>query len=62
MPGAVDAARAAVVAHVAALPSLRGADRRVLGTALVRESAVDLALLGELLGEPAAQAFPGAAA
>lgn len=53
-PGAAAArARAALEAHVAALPSLSG-ELRALGADLVAQSAADAALLGR-----GAEAFPG---
>jgi hypothetical protein len=62
-PGvAFERARAALAAHVTALPELARSDLRRLGADLVAESAADLALLGEELGEPAGDAFPGTVA
>jgi hypothetical protein len=55
-------ARAALAAHVAALPDLAGRDLRRLGSELVEESAADLAVLGARLGERAGEAFPGTTA
>jgi len=49
-------ARAALAAHVAALPDL--GDLRGLGSDMVEESAADL----EVLGGPAGDAFPGTTA
>jgi hypothetical protein len=59
---ALERARAALAAHVAALPDLAGPDRRRLGADLIAESAADLALLGARYGEPAADPFPGTTA
>jgi hypothetical protein len=55
----VQRARAAVVAHVQAMPSLRGRELRRLGAGLVTDSAADLALLGAVFGSHRAEAFPG---
>jgi hypothetical protein len=57
---AIAALRAAVAAHVAALPDLTP-DLRELALRLTPEAAADLAVLGSVLGVPAAEAFPGSA-
>jgi hypothetical protein len=59
---AVERGRAALAAHVAALPDLARRDLRRLGTDLVAGSAADLALLGHELGVPADDPFPGTTA
>jgi hypothetical protein len=51
--------RAALDAHVAALPSLEGAELRGLGADLVSGAAADVAVLGDALDVPVAGAFPG---
>ena len=51
--------RAALEAHVAALPSLSGRDQRDLGAFLVEESAADLAVLEDVLASASGNAFPG---
>jgi hypothetical protein len=56
---ALDRLRAAVAAHVEAMPSLRGREQRRLGAAFVTDAAADLALLGDAFGSPSAEAFPG---
>lgn len=55
----LDRARAALEAHVAALPSLPGRDLRELGASLVEGSAADLAVLEAVLASPSGDAFPG---
>jgi hypothetical protein len=55
----LDRARAALEAHVAALPTLSGRDLRELGASLVEGSAADLALLEAVLASPSGDAFPG---
>jgi hypothetical protein len=55
----LDRARAALEAHVAALPSLAGRDLRELGASLVEGSAADLAVLEVVLASPSGDAFPG---
>jgi hypothetical protein len=52
-------AQAAIVAHVAALPSLAGGDLRRLGGDLVAGAAADTAVLSDALGLPADDPFPG---
>jgi hypothetical protein len=56
---ALDASRAALTAHVTALPSMGGRRRRALAADLVAESAGDLALLGDVFGAQSDGAFPG---
>jgi hypothetical protein len=56
---AVALAQAAIVAHVAALPSLTGAELRRLGADLVAGAAADSAVLSDALGAPVHDAFPG---
>ena len=56
---AVARAQAAIVAHVAALPSLAGRELRALGAELVTGAAADTALLSDALGMPVADPFPG---
>lgn len=56
---AVAHAQAAIVAHVAALPSLAGRDLRALGAEMVTGAAADAALLGDALGVPVDDPFPG---
>jgi hypothetical protein len=56
---ALERARAAVAAHVEAMPSMRGLGLRRLGAQLVTDSAADLALLGAVFGSGSAEAFPG---
>jgi hypothetical protein len=51
--------RAALEAHVAAMPSLSGRELRSLGAFLVEGSAADLAVLNDLLGTAPGGAFPG---
>jgi hypothetical protein len=51
----VELGRAAVAAHIAALPSLAGPERRRLGADLVAGAAADVAVLGE----HGLDAFPG---
>jgi hypothetical protein len=55
---AIAALRAAVAAHVFALPDLTP-DLRRLAADLVPEAAADLAVLGAVLGVPAEEPFPG---
>jgi hypothetical protein len=55
----VAAARAALAAHVAALPALTGRAHRRLAADLVTEEAGDLAVLGAMLGAEPDGAFPG---
>jgi hypothetical protein len=59
---ALERAGAALAAHVAAMPDLAGRDLRRLGADLVAESAADLAVLGDALGSPQTDAFPGTVA
>jgi hypothetical protein len=59
---AVERARAALAAHVEALPSLTEPRLRRLGTDLVVETATDLAVLGAVFGLTTAETFPGSAA
>ena len=56
---AVSRGQAAIVAHVAALPSLAGRDLRKLGAELVTGAAGDTALLSDALGIPVEDPFPG---
>ena len=56
---AVARAQAAIVAHVAALPSLAGRDLRDLAAELVTGSAADTALLSDALRMPVEDPFPG---
>ena len=56
---AVARAQAAIVAHVAALPSLAGLELRRLGADMVTGAAADAALLGDALGVPVDDPFPG---
>jgi hypothetical protein len=58
----VSRGRAALAAHVAALPSLEGAELRGLAADLVSGAAADVAVLGTVLGVPVADAFPGTSA
>jgi len=51
--------RAALEAHVTALPSLSGRELRDLGAFLVEGCAADLALLESVLGPVSGDAFPG---
>ena len=51
--------RAALEAHVTALPSLSGRELRDLGAFLVEGCAADLALLESVLGPASGEAFPG---
>jgi hypothetical protein len=55
---AVARGQAAIAAHVVALPSLTG-ELRTLGAEMVIGAAADTALLGDALGVPAADPFPG---
>ena len=55
---AVGRAQAAIVAHVAALPSLGGGERRALGAEMVIGAAADTALLSDALGIPS-RTLPG---
>ncbi len=52
-------AEAAIVAHVAALPSLAGRELRLLGADMVAGAAADTARLGDALGTPVHDPFPG---
>jgi hypothetical protein len=52
-------AEAAIVAHVAALPSFAGRELRRLGGDLVAGAAADTAVLSDALGMPVADPFPG---
>jgi hypothetical protein len=54
--------RAALAAHVAALPSLEGRELRTLAADLVSGAAADVAILGQELGVPVADPFPGTSA
>jgi hypothetical protein len=54
----VEIGRAAIAAHIAALPALDRRARR-LGADLVAGAATDVAVLGDERGEQAADAFPG---
>ena len=56
---AVGRARAAIVAHVVALPSLTGRELRQLGAEVVTGAAADTALLSDALGIPVEDSFPG---
>jgi hypothetical protein len=56
---ALAAARAALAAHVAALPALTGRAHRRLAADLVAEDAADLAVLGTTLGAEPEGPFPG---
>jgi hypothetical protein len=56
---AVARAQAAIVAHVVALPSLTGRELRKLGGEMVIGAAADTALLGDALGVPVDDPFPG---
>jgi hypothetical protein len=56
---AVARGQAAIVAHVVALPSLAGRERRELGAELVTGAAGDTALLSDALGIPVEDPFPG---
>jgi hypothetical protein len=56
---AVERGRAAIVAHVVALPSLAGRELRELGAELVTGAGGDTALLSDALGIPVQDAFPG---
>jgi hypothetical protein len=51
--------RAALTAHIDALPSLRRLTERRLGAELVAGAAADAAVLGDAFGEQAVDAFPG---
>jgi hypothetical protein len=55
----IELGRAALAAHVAALPSLAGRELRRLGAHLVAGAAADVAVLGDELGRQAVDAFPG---
>jgi hypothetical protein len=57
--GAIAIARAAVVAHVELMPSLRGRELRRVGAEFVTEAAADVALLAAAYGSLPAEAFPG---
>ena len=54
--------RAALAAHVAALPSLTSRDQRRLTADLVSDSAADVAVLGDAFEMPASDPFPGTTA
>jgi hypothetical protein len=54
--------RAALAAHVAALPSLDGRELRRMAADLVAGAAADLAVLGDQLGRPVSDPFPGSSA
>ena len=56
---AVALARAAIVAHVVALPSLAGPELRRLGADLIAGAAADAAVLSDALGSPVHDPFPG---
>jgi hypothetical protein len=56
---AVARAEAAIVAHVVALPSLAGRERRRLGAEMVTGAAADTALLSDALRMPVDDPFPG---
>jgi hypothetical protein len=56
---AVARGRAAIVAHVVALPSLTGRELRQLGAEMVTGAAADTALLSDALGLPVEDSFPG---
>jgi hypothetical protein len=56
---AVARGQAAIVAHVAGLPSLGGRELRTLGAELVAGAAGDTALLSDALGIPVEEPFPG---
>jgi hypothetical protein len=56
---ALEQAQATLAEHVEALPALRARRLRRLGTDLVVETATDLAVLGAVLEERPAEAFPG---
>jgi hypothetical protein len=51
--------RAALEAYVTALPSLSGREQRALGVDLVAQAAADVALLGDAIGSPPDDPFPG---
>ena len=51
--------RAALAAHVAALPSLTSRDQRRLTAELVSDSAADVAVLGDAFEMPVSDPFPG---
>jgi hypothetical protein len=51
--------RAALSAHIDALPSLQRLAERRLGAELVSGAAADAAVLGDAFGEQAVDAFPG---
>jgi hypothetical protein len=55
----VSRGRAALAAHVAALPSLEGPELRGLAADLVTGAAADVAILGDELDVPVADTFPG---
>ena len=54
----VELGRAALTAHIAALPALDRRERR-LGADLVKGAAADVAVLGDERGERTVEAFPG---
>jgi hypothetical protein len=54
--------RAALAAHVAALPSLTSRDQRRLTAELVTDSAADVAVLGDAFEMPVSDPFPGTTA
>jgi hypothetical protein len=56
---AVAIGQAAIVAHVAALPSFTGPEQRRLGADLVAGAAADTAVLSDALGIPVHDPFPG---
>jgi len=51
--------RAALTAHIDALPSLQRLAERRLGAELVAGAAADTAVLGDAFGEQPVEAFPG---
>jgi hypothetical protein len=55
----VELGRAALAAHIAALPGLEGRERRRLAIDLVKGAAADVAVLGDELGRQAVDPFPG---
>jgi hypothetical protein len=56
---ALERSRAALASHVEGIQWLGGDALRRLGSRLVTESATDLVVLGDVLGTPTAEAFPG---
>jgi hypothetical protein len=56
---AVPRGRRALEAYVSLLPTLQGRDERAFGADLLAQAAADVALMGQALGTPPDDAFPG---